>query len=82
MSEPGRRTIVKSGDHCGKDKQLHLLRHAPSNNHRSVDLKDFKIIGSSYHNNRFKKKVSEALYIKQFKSSLNTQEQSVQLKLK
>ena len=81
LGETGRRIIERSADHCGKDKQSHLLRHALYNNHKTVDLKDFKIIDSSYHNNRFKRKISEALYIKQYKPSLNTQEQSVQLKL-
>ena len=81
LGKTGRRIIERSADHCGKDKQLHLLRHALNNNHKTVDLKDFKIIDSSYHNNRFKRKISEALYIKQYKPSLNTQEQSVQLKL-
>ena len=81
LGETGRRIIERSADHCGKDKQSHLLRHALNNNHKTVDLKDFKIIDSSYHNNRFKRKISEALYIKEYKPSLNTQEQSVQLKL-
>ena len=80
LGETGRRIIERSADHCGKDKQSHLLRHALYNNHKTVDLKDFKIIDSSYHNNRFKRKISEALYIKEYKPSLNTQEQSVQLK--
>ena len=75
LGETGRRIIERSADHCGKDKQSHLLRHALNNNHKIVDLKDFKIIDSSYHNNRFKRKISEALYIKQYKPSLNTQEQ-------
>ena len=81
LRETGKRIIERSADHCGKDKQSHLLRHALNNNHKIVDLKDFKIIDSSYHNNRFKRKISEALYIKEYKPSLNTQEQSVQLKL-
>ena len=81
LGKTGRRIIERSAYHCGKDKQSHLLRHALNNNHKTVDLKDFKIIDSSYHNNRFKRKISEALYIKQYKPSLNTQEQSVQLKL-
>ena len=75
LRETGKRIIERSADHCGKDKQSHLLRHALNNNHKIVDLKDFKIIDSSYHNNRFKRKISEALYIKQYKPSLNTQEQ-------
>ena len=74
LGETGKRITEKSADHCGKDKQLHLLRHALNNNHRKVDLKDIKIINPSYHNNRFKRKISEALYIMQYKPSLNTQE--------
>ena len=81
LSETGRRNIKRSADYCSKDKQSHLLRHALNNNHKTVDLKDFKIIDSSYDNNRFKRKTSEALYIKEYKPFLNTQEQSVQLKL-
>ena len=75
LGETGRRIIERSADHCGKEKQSHLLRHALNNNHKTVDLKDFKIIDSSYHNNMFKSKTSKALYIKQYKRSLNTQEQ-------
>ena len=77
LGETGRRIIERSADHCGIDKKSHLLRHALNNNRKTVDLKDFKIIDSSYHNNSFKTKISEALYIKQYKPSLNTQEQSV-----
>ena len=61
LGETGRRITERSADHCGKDKQSHLLRHALNNNHKTVDLKDFKI-DSSYHNSRFKRKISEALY--------------------
>ena len=77
----GRRIIERSADHCGKDKQSHPFRHAVNNNNKTVDLNNFKIIDSSYHSSRFKRKISEALYIKQYKPSLNIQEQSVQLKL-
>ena len=56
LGETGRRINERSADHCRRDKQSHLLRDALNNNHKTVDLKDFKIIGSSYHNNRFKRK--------------------------
>ena len=81
LGETGRIIIERSADHCGKYKHLHLLRHALNNSHKTADLKDFKIIDFGYHNNRFKRKISEALYIKQYKPPLNTEEQSVQLKL-
>ena len=63
LGETGRRIIEISAGHCGRDKQSHLLRHALNNNHKTLDLKNVKIIDSSYHNNRFKRKISEALYI-------------------
>ena len=75
LGETGKRIIERSVDHCGKEKQSHLLRHALNNNHKTVDLKDFKIIDSSCRNIRFKRKISKALYIKQYKPSLKTQEQ-------
>ena len=81
LDETGRRIIERSADHCGKYKQSHLLRHALNNNQKTVDLKDFKVTDSNYHNNSFKRMISEALYIKRYKPSLNTQKQSVQLKL-
>ena len=81
LGETGRRIIERSADHCGKYKYSHLLRHALHNNHKTADRKGFKIIDSSYHNNRLKRKISEALYIEQYKTYLNTEEQSVQLKL-
>ena len=45
--ETGRRIKERSTDHCGKDKQSHLLRDVLNSNHKTVDLKDFKIIDSS-----------------------------------
>ena len=64
LGETGKRIIERSVDHCGKEKQSHLLRHALNNNHKTVDLKDFKIIDSGYNNNRFQRKISEALFTK------------------
>ena len=46
----------------GKDKQSHLLKHALTKNHRHVDLGNMKIIDSSFHNNKFKRKTN---YVKQ-----------------
>ena len=43
LGETGRRMKILA-DHCGKDKQWHLLRHALNSNHKRVHLKDFKII--------------------------------------
>ena len=75
LGEAGRSIIERSSDDCGKDKQWHLICHALNNN-----CWRFLIIDSSYHNNRFKRKISEAWYIKQYERSSITQEQSVQVK--
>ena len=81
LRETGRRIIERVADNVGKDKQSHLLKHTLTRNHRHVDLGNMKIIDSSFHNNKLKRKISEALYIKQYRPSLNSQEQSVELKL-
>ena len=81
LGETGRKIIERVADHAGKDKQSHLLKHALTPNHRHVDLDNMKIIYSSFHNNKLNRKISEALYIKLYQPSLNSQEQSVELKL-
>ena len=80
LGETGYRDIERVADHGGKDKS-HLLKHALTRNHQYFDLGNMKIIDSSFHNNKLKWKISEALYIKQHQPSLNSQEQSVELKL-
>ena len=81
LGETGRRRIERTADHYGKGKQSHLLKHALISNHTVADLKDFKIIDKNYHGNKYKRKISEALHIKQYRPLLNAQEHSVQLKL-
>ena len=80
VGETGRRIIERIADYAGKDKQSHLLKHVLTQNHRHVDLSNMKVIDSSFHNNKLKQNISEALYIKQHQP-LNSQEQSVELKL-
>ena len=81
LGETGRRIIERVADHAEKDKRSHLSKHALTRNHRHVDLGNMKITDSSFHNNYLKRKISEVFYIKQYRPSLNSQEQSVELKL-
>ena len=81
MGETGRIIIERTADHDGEDKQYHLVKHALIVNHSVVDLKDLKVIDKNYHGNKYNRKISEALYIKQYWPTLNAQEHSVQLKL-
>ena len=81
LGKTGHRIIEKAADHNGKDKHTHLFKHASNESHKHVHLDNIKVIDSGYHNNRFKRKISEALYIKQYKPTLNTQEHSIPIKL-
>ena len=74
LGETGWIRIKRTADHCGKDKQSHLLKHALISNNTVVDL---KVIDKNNHRSKCKKKISEALYIKQYRPSLNAQEHSV-----
>ena len=49
----------------GRDQKSHLFRHAVVNKHRNGSYDDLKIIGSGFRNNMFKRKVAEALLIKE-----------------
>ena len=77
----GRRLIERVKDHSGKDSKSHLFKHAMETNHRTVTLHDCNIIGKGYKRSKFRRKLAESLHIKEKRSSLNTQEASVPLKL-
>ena len=75
------RQIERLKDHSGKDLKSHLLKHSVETNHKTVTLHDFKIIGVVYKTSKFRRKLAESLHIKEKRSSLNTQEASIPLKL-
>ena len=49
--------------------------------HKTLEAVDYKIIGTWYCKNTMKRKLSEALFIKELKPTLNKKEKSVPLKL-
>ena len=68
-------------DHNGRDQNSHLFKHSCHKNHPNTSKTDFKIISSGFKNNYCRRKIAEALLIKQIKPSLNVQEKSNELKL-
>ena len=80
LGESARRVSEGIIDHGGRDKKLHLFWHAVVNEHRNASYDDFKTIGSGFRNHTFKRKVAEALLIKELWPNLNIQENSVELK--
>ena len=75
----------RAKDHNGRDKHslVHkhaVHKHAVEFNHKEVDLQEIEILGLNY-GNKFRRKIAEALFIRECKSTLNIQEKSVALKL-
>ena len=68
-------------DHNGRDRKSHLFRHSVEHNHENIERQHFKILGKVYRNNAMKQKISEALYCRELKPSLNVQEKSIDLKV-
>ena len=68
-------------NHSGKDSKSHMLKHPLENNRKSASFEDFCVLQNGYTNSKFKRKISEALFIKELLLSLNTQETSVSLVL-
>ena len=76
-----RQIFKKAEDHNDRDFNSHLLKHALENNHQHVSEKDFKTIANGFRGNNKKRKVAEALLIREIKSTLNIQDQSIPLQL-
>ena len=68
-------------DLSGSDDRSHLYEHAEKTAHGNVNIDHIEILSNGYRNNKFKRKLAEALHIKHERPTLNVQEQSVPLKL-
>ena len=62
------------------DKHSHLLKHARQSQHTYVCEDDFKILNGNFESS-VKRKISEALYIRTLKPTLNVKEKSIRLEL-
>ena len=80
VSETDGRIEERIIDNNKRDKSSHLLKHSREKNHHHVLTNDFKVLGNNYRSN-FKRKISEALFIKKLKQSRNVKEKSIQLQL-
>ena len=63
------------------DTNSHLLKHSIESGHKPLEAVDYKITGTGYRNDTMQRKLSEALFIKELKPTLNKQEKSLPLKL-
>ena len=76
-----RQIFKKAADHNDRDFNSHLLKRALENNHQHVSEKDFKTIANGFRGNNKKRKVAEALLIREIKPTLNIQDHSIPLQL-
>ena len=81
IGEIGRRFSECIIDHSGCGDKSHLHEHAEKTGHGNVNIDHFEILLNGYKNNKFKRKLAEALHIKHETPALNAQQQSVPLKL-
>ena len=81
IGEIGRRSSERIIEHSGLDDKSHLYEHAEKTGHKNVNIDHFEILSNGYKNNKFKRKLAEALHIKHERPTLNVQEQLVPLKL-
>ena len=76
VSPINRRIVERIQDHNNRDKTSHLLKHARKKGHNHVWENDLKILGNNYQSN-IKRKISESLYIRQLKPTLNANQKSI-----
>ena len=79
--DTGRRLIVTVHEHSGKDVNSHVFKHSIEANHPTVTIADFRVLKMGYRQKEFRRKLCDALFIKQNKPALNKQEASVPLML-
>ena len=63
------RFLERIHDHNSKDKKSHVFQHSVKSKHPNVDIDDFRILSKGFRNNTFKRRISEALFIKELKLS-------------
>ena len=78
IGETNRDIAERILDRNNTDKNSHSLKHAREKGHVHVWESDFKILGNNYQSN-IKCKISESLYIRHLKATLNANEKSIPL---
>ena len=76
-----RRISERIMDHNIRDVNSHLLKHLMEKEHQGLQIKYFDIISSGFRNNTTKRKISEALSIKDLRPTLTRRKKSIELKL-
>ena len=78
MGESASRITERTKEHNGRDHTLQVWNHSIEKSHKNVNNIDF--FDNNFHNNKRKRKIAEALWIKDPRLTLNTREKSIQPK--
>ena len=79
--ETARRINEKIVDHTSRCTNSHLLIYSMESGYKPYEVIDYKIIGKGYRENNIKRKLPEALIIKELKPIPNKQEGTVSSKM-
>ena len=74
IGETGRWITERIIEYAVRNSKFCVYKHRIETGHRSPDINDFKIVGSKFRKNVFKRKIAETLLIKQVKAKFNKQE--------
>ena len=80
VGETSRRRILRTGEHGGKDKQSEIFKHSSTTKHPRVKDEDFEVLATGYPDRR-RRRLCEAMYIRDLKPALNKQKDSYKLQL-
>ena len=80
VGETARRRTVRTGEHGGKDKNSWIFKHSSKTKHPRAKDEDFEILATNYGDRR-KRKLAEAMFIRDLKPSLNQKKESFKLAL-
>ena len=72
--------IERNYEHSVKDVNSYVSKHSIETDHPTVTIDDFRVLKTGYRQKKFRRKLSQALFIKQNKPALNKQEISVSIK--
>ena len=81
LGETGRRIPERVLYYAGRDYNSYLFKDSIESRHPFSDMSNYKIIEKGYKNNVRKRKIAEALLIKEIKLALSKQDNLVELKL-
>ena len=80
VGETARHKEVQGNDHTGIDKESHIFKHTQATKQPRANKKNFVILAKNYENRR-KRKLAEAMFIRDLKPTLNKQKDSYKLVL-